>query len=92
MGRANRAIERILCYGSAITGGWGVGSDLDVVIVVRETAVSFNRRSAEYSVEGISVPVDCIVYTEDEYASLRDEDRRISGELDRRSLVLYEKE
>jgi len=84
-------ITRILCHGSITTAKWGVGSDLDVIIVVRETNVSFERRAADYPVEGISVPVDLMVYTEREFGSLREEGRRIAAELDRNALTLFER-
>ena len=46
--RTRPEVERIGCIGSYARGDWGVGSDLDVVIVVGQAALPFARRSTEW--------------------------------------------
>lgn len=90
-GRACTEIERILCYGSIVAGNWGVGSDLDIAIVLESSDKPFVARSADYDIAGIGVPVDCSVYTREELDRLRAGKARIIDELDNRSMLLYRK-
>ncbi|MGH7313885.1 MAG: nucleotidyltransferase domain-containing protein [Candidatus Rokuibacteriota bacterium] len=63
-------VRRIGYFGSYARGDWGVGSDVDVVIVVAEADVPFQRRSLEWDLTGLPVPADVLVYTESEWLSL----------------------
>jgi predicted nucleotidyltransferase len=58
-------------FGSYALGNWGVGSDLDVVVVVRGAAESFERRAARFDATGLPVPADLLVYTVEEWERLR---------------------
>jgi len=68
-------VERIGYFGSYARGDWGVGSDLDVVIVVTHSPLPFERRGAEWDVTGLPVPADVLVYTRREWDAL-DQQRR----------------
>ena len=63
-------LVRVGYFGSYARGDWGVGSDLDVIIVVRASAIPFIRRAAEWDLTGLPVPADVLVYTEHEWGSL----------------------
>jgi uncharacterized protein len=63
-------VVRIGYIGSYARGDWGVGSDLDLVIVVRESARSFETRAVDFAAEALPVPVDMLVYTEEEWQTL----------------------
>jgi predicted nucleotidyltransferase len=55
-------------FGSYARGDWGVGSDLDVVVLVTESSQPALRRSIDYdTVTGFPVPVDLLVYTTEEW-------------------------
>lgn len=75
-------ILRVGCFGSYARGDAGVGSDLDVVIVVAHTDQPFPERLPEVTDDGLPVPADILVYTEGELARMRDEGRRFVRELD----------
>ncbi len=60
-------VVRIGYFGSYARGDWGVGSDLDVVIVVEETDRPFVMRAVEWDTLDLLVPVDLLVYTEAEW-------------------------
>lgn len=64
------ALRRVGYFGSCARGDWGVGSDLDVVIVVRDTDAPFERRAAGWDATGLPVPADVLVYTADEWRRL----------------------
>ncbi len=64
-------ILRIGYFGSYARGDWGVGSDLDVIIILESSELPFERRSIEWNVTELPVPVDVMVYTKKEWQSLR---------------------
>ena len=69
------ALVRVGYFGSYARGDWGVGSDLDVVLVVARADVPFTRRAAAWDLTRLPVPTDVLVYTEDEWRRLDPESR-----------------
>jgi predicted nucleotidyltransferase len=67
-------IVKVGYFGSYARGDWGVGSDLDIIVIVKKSEIPFDKRSAEWDTEGISVPVDLLVYTEEEYENMKEAD------------------
>jgi predicted nucleotidyltransferase len=68
---ANRLdILRVGYFGSYARGDWGVGSDLDLVIVVERAEEPFERRAAQWDTTELPVPVELLVYTKDEWDRL----------------------
>ena len=67
---ANPDVRRIGYFGSYARGDWGVGSDVDVIIVVAASDEPFERRALRWDVMELPVPADVLVYTENEWASL----------------------
>jgi predicted nucleotidyltransferase len=63
-------VERIGYFGSYVRGDWGVGSDLDLIIVLEEADQPFERRGAQWDVVDLPVPADVLVYTRKEWQSL----------------------
>ena len=63
-------VVRIGYFGSYARGDWGVGSDLDLVIVVERSDQAFEKRAAEWDVAELPVPADVLIYTEEEWQSL----------------------
>lgn len=57
-------------FGSYARGDWGVGSDLDLVIVVERCNQPIERRAAEWDLTELPVPADVLVYTKEEWKSL----------------------
>ena len=57
---------RVGYFGSYADGRWGVGSDVDVIIVVRDSDEPFPRRAAAFDGSSLPVPADVLVYTADE--------------------------
>lgn len=69
VGMGRKDVLRIGYFGSYARGDWGVGSDLDIVIVLESSESPFGRRGVEWDVTGLSVPVEILVYTEEEWDS-----------------------
>lgn len=68
--RAKKDILQIGYFGSYARGDWGVGSDLDM-IVVESSSKPMERRAAEWDTTDLLVPADILVYTEDEWQKVR---------------------
>ena len=68
-------VVRIGYFGSYARGDWGVGSDLDLVIVVESSDQPFQRRAAKWDVMELPVPADVLVYTQREWQSLSQQGR-----------------
>lgn len=68
--QADPNVLSIGCFGSYARGTHGVGSDLDILIIVRDAENPFIRRAAEWDTSSLPVASDVIVYTENEWKSL----------------------
>ncbi len=66
----NPHLEQVGYFGSYARGDWGVGSDLDVILIVTEIQLPFERRSAQWDLTEIPVPVDVLVYTRPEWEKI----------------------
>lgn len=76
--------RRVGYFGSYARGDWGVGSDLDLIVVVAQSDEPFERRAARWDTMPIAVPTDLLVYTADEWERLQRQGRlsiRIRREL-----------
>ncbi|MBM4276158.1 MAG: nucleotidyltransferase domain-containing protein [Deltaproteobacteria bacterium] len=63
-------VVRIGYFGSYARGDWGVGSDLDLVVIVERSNRPFEFRSSEWDTLEIPVPTDVFVYTQDEWENM----------------------
>lgn len=64
-------VLRVGYFGSYARGDWGVGSDLDVVIVVDESDEAPLCRPLGFdTITGFATPVDLLVYTAEEWHTL----------------------
>jgi uncharacterized protein len=82
-------IIRIFCFGSICTDIWGVGSDLDIIIILKQTTVPFISRASLYNSSAISVPTDILVYTQSEITELAGKKSHFINEIEKKALLLY---
>ena len=68
-------VLRIGFFGSYSRGDWGVGSDLDLLIILADSDQPFERRGVEWDTAGLPVPTEILIYTLDEWQSLDREGR-----------------
>jgi predicted nucleotidyltransferase len=73
LGEARADLLRIGYFGSYARGDWGVGSDLDLVIIVESSEQPFERRAVEWDANELPVPADVLIYTQAEWESCRQE-------------------
>jgi predicted nucleotidyltransferase len=71
-------LKRLGYFGSYARGDWGVGSDLDLIVVVDDTREPFDRRSLNYELHHLPVPADILVYTSMEWKELQKRNDRFS--------------
>ncbi|OFV87254.1 MAG: hypothetical protein A2V74_11930 [Acidobacteria bacterium RBG_16_70_10] len=61
---------RLGYFGSYARGDWGVGSDVDLVAVVSESAEPLERRALGWDLLDLPVPAEILVYTQAEWKKL----------------------
>lgn len=71
---------RIGYFGSYATESWGVGSDVDIVIVVAASKKPFMERPQDFDTTSLPVPADLFVYTAEEFAALKGKFSRVLRE------------
>lgn len=79
---------RVGYLGSYARGDWGVGSDLDVIVVVTAAGEPFSRRAASWDTTELPVPVDLLVYTKDEWERMKG---RLATTIQREAIWVYER-
>jgi predicted nucleotidyltransferase len=84
-------ILRVGIFGSYATGCWGVGSDIDIVVVLRTSNIAFEKRGLEFDALGLPVHADVLVYTKSEWKTGR-AGSRFRKFLADRSIWVYERE
>jgi predicted nucleotidyltransferase len=60
-------VRRVGYFGSYARGEWGGGSDVDLVVIMGESAIPFERRALAFDAGHLPVPVDLLVYTAAEW-------------------------
>ena len=88
---AHPEVLRVGYFGSYARGDWGVGSDLDVVIVVARSDQPFISRAARWPIEELPVPADVLVYTREEWERI-DPDSRLGRILREEVRWVWERE
>ncbi|MCX6674595.1 MAG: nucleotidyltransferase domain-containing protein [Methanothrix sp.] len=73
--RQHKGILKIGYFGSYSRGDWGVGSDLDIIVIVKESPHPIERRAVFWDTSDIPVPVDLLIYTEREWNCIPEESR-----------------
>jgi len=54
---------------------WGKGSDPDMMVIVNDPDIPFDRRSAERDTSEIPMPFDLLIHSEGEWNSLKRDGR-----------------
>ena len=89
VGRESPAIRRIGYIGSYARGDWGVGSDVDILILLEDTALPFERRGVLWDTTTLPVPAETHTYTHAEWAAMASQNRRFYREATRDAVWVY---
>ena len=76
------------CFGSYARGDAGVGSDLDLVVIVDREQGAVDPRDEAWAVEHLPVPAERLVYTARQWGELRQGNSRFYRALLREALWL----
>jgi hypothetical protein len=88
---AHPEVLRIGYFGSYARGDWGVGSDVDLVLIVSASEKPWMERPSDWDRRGLPVPSDLLVYTADESAALLAEGRGMARTIDQETVWVYER-
>jgi uncharacterized protein len=77
-------------FGSYARGDWGVGSDLDLIVIVDHATEPFERRSLTWDLNPLPVPAELLVYTSTEWQALQKKGGRFARTLEQESVWLFE--
>lgn len=76
-------------FGSFTSQSWGVGSDLDILVIVPQSNVQFSSRAAGWDTLSLPVAVDLVVYTKEEWLRMLKEGWRFPNEVLKTALWLH---
>ena len=68
--RRDASVRRVAVIGSYARGDHGVGSDLDLLVITRDSPASPTERYCRYCPDDLPTPADVLVYTEAEWDGL----------------------
>lgn len=80
--RLHPDLIRLGYFGSYARGDWGVGSDLDLLAIVRRDAQPFDERARRWDLIALPVPAEILVYTEAEWEQMQRTGRRFARVLE----------
>lgn len=83
--------ERIIAFGSYVSGEIGEWSDLDLVVITETTLPFFERLKQVLLLVRSDVGMDVLVYTPDEWEHMKRERRFIREEIAEKGRVVYER-
>ena len=69
--RTSTEVEKIGLFGSYATDTFGPASDVDLLIILRESSKRFLDRIPDYLPENLSVSCDCFPYTSEEIDKMK---------------------
>jgi predicted nucleotidyltransferase len=86
-----RGVVALRYFGSYARGDWGVGSDLDLIMILDHTDQCFERRALSWDLTELPVPASLLVYTLPEWERLRQEGGRFVRTVERETLWVFKK-
>jgi len=76
-------------FGSYARGDWGVGSDVDLVAIVRASEWPFIERARHFDTSRLPVPADILIYTEAEWEALLEQGSRFADQVRRETVWVF---
>jgi len=89
--RSGRDILRAGYFGSYARGDWGVSSDLDLILIVRNSDQPFWRRALQWDILDLPLPADLLVYTQEEWQSLVKQEARFPQTIEEEAIWVYQR-
>lgn len=82
----------ILCigyFGSYARGDWGVGSDLDLIAIVKESNEKFELRAMNWDLHELPVQAELLVYTTKEWQNMKANRNRFVQVIKQEAIWIY---
>ncbi len=76
-------------FGSLAKDNWGVGSDLDLIVIIKESLVPFEKRPIAWDFDSLPVPTDILIYTTKEWQNMRKKGGRFADMIEKQAVWLY---
>lgn len=76
-------------FGSLAKGNWGVGSDLDLIVIVKDSSIPFEKRPIAWDFDTLPVPTDILLYTMKEWQDMRKKGGRFVDVIGKEAVWLY---
>jgi predicted nucleotidyltransferase len=86
---ARPGVLRVGYFGSYARGDWGVGSDLDIVVVVSNCNAPFGRRCVDWDTASLPVPADLLIFDQQEWRRVLADGSRFGRTLGRETVWVY---
>ena len=86
-----RDVHRIAYFGSYARGDWGVGSDLDLLVILERSDIPYSERSLAFDLSSFPVPAELIVYTLEEWNAMGEQGSRLVRTVESEGVWIHEK-
>ena len=87
--RQHPELLRAAYFGSYARGDWGVGSDLDLVVILDKASEPFERRALSWDLSALPVPAELLACTVDEWQRMQAQGGRFARTLAREAVWVY---
>jgi predicted nucleotidyltransferase len=71
-GSGREDVQKIGYFGSYARDDWGVGSDLDIIVILDSSNEPMERRAEDWGTSELPVPSDLLIYTAEEWQRIKD--------------------
>ena len=76
-------------FGSLAKDCFGVGSDLDLIVIIKDSSLSFEERTITWDFDALPVPTDILLYTEEEWQVMQEKGGRFVKMIENEAVWLY---
>lgn len=76
-------------FGSLAKDCFGVGSDLDLIVIIKDSSLPFEERATTWDFDALPVPTDILLYTVKEWQVMRKKGGRFVDMIDKEAVWLY---
>ena len=76
-------------FGSLAKGKWGFGSDLDLIVIIKDSSIPFEKRPLAWDFDTLPVTTDILIYTTKEWQDMRKNGGRFVDTIEKEAVWVY---